>query len=137
MYGLKNFDSVNDARLELFMKRHEPKETEFPISHVKKMDGSTLPPCSKVIIEKVKRTNYICSIWKNATHAHPPPYVPDNSGWTFDNGCFCLNWFVVDASPRNIDIILSQEDDNINNSYAEDDESEYGRDSELENSDVD
>ena len=49
--------------------------------------------CSKVIIEKVKRTNYICSIWKNATHAHPPPTRVIRDIWTFDNGCILLFYY--------------------------------------------
>ena len=30
------------------------------------MDGSSLPPCSPVILQKLRRTNYVCSVWLNA-----------------------------------------------------------------------
>ena len=80
MYGRKQIDSVNDARLEIFLKKYKPNTKGAVISCVKKMESSSLLPCSRVIKEKIKRTTYICSIWNNTTIANPPDFKTKNCG---------------------------------------------------------
>ena len=58
MYGQKKLFSVAEARLKMFLKKYKPKIGKNPISCVKKMDGSSLPPCSPVILQKLRRTNF-------------------------------------------------------------------------------
>ena len=49
LYGKPKFNSVDEVRLELFLKKHQPiKEEEVVINCVKKMGGSFLPPCTSV-----------------------------------------------------------------------------------------
>ena len=55
MYGKTKCESVDDARLDTFFKKYKPKKNDSPISCVRKMDGSSLPPCSRVVLEKLKR----------------------------------------------------------------------------------
>ena len=50
LYGKPKFNSVNEVRLELFLKKYQPrKKEEVVISCVKKMEGSVLPPCASVL----------------------------------------------------------------------------------------
>ena len=72
MYGQKKLSSIAEARLEMFLKQYKPKIGKNPISCAKMMDGSSLPPCSPVILQKLRRTNYVCSVWLNAHEASPP-----------------------------------------------------------------
>ena len=57
MYGKTKCESVDDARLDTFFKKYTPKRNDSPISCVRKMDGSSHPPCSRVVLEKLKRTD--------------------------------------------------------------------------------
>ena len=67
LYGQKKLSSVAEARLEMFLKKYKPKIGK--ISCAKKMDGSSLPPCSPVILQKLRSINYICSVRLNAHKA--------------------------------------------------------------------
>ena len=49
LYGKPKFNSVDEVRLKLFLKKYQPKKKEVAISCVKKMEGSFLPPCSSVL----------------------------------------------------------------------------------------
>ena len=58
--------TVNEARLFAFLKVFKPTKKD-PLAGIKGIDGSNLPPCHSVLLQQIKRTNYICSIWNNAT----------------------------------------------------------------------
>ena len=49
MYGKTKCESVDDARLDTFFKKYKLKKNDSPISCVRKMDGSSPPPCSRVV----------------------------------------------------------------------------------------
>ena len=60
LYGKPKFNSVNEVRLELFLKKYRPKKKEEAlITCVKKMEGSFLPPFASVLKQKTHRTNHI------------------------------------------------------------------------------
>ena len=59
LYGKPKFNSANEVRLELFLKKYRSKKKEeVVISCVKKMEGSLLPPCASVLKQKTNRTNH-------------------------------------------------------------------------------
>ena len=49
LFGKPKFNSVNEVRLELFLKKYQPKKKEVIISCLKKMEGNFLPPCASVL----------------------------------------------------------------------------------------
>ena len=55
MYGRKKCSNVDDARLEIFLQKYKTNTT----TSVKKFDGKILPPCSHVLLQKIKRTQLI------------------------------------------------------------------------------
>ena len=59
MYGKKQLDLVNDARLEIFLKKYKPNIRGAVISCVKKIDSSSLPSCSHVIKERIKNCGWV------------------------------------------------------------------------------
>ena len=77
------------------------------------MDASTLPPCSRVLAEKVKRVNYICNIWCNATLANPPNLLPENCGWVLEDNAFRIKWFEGDMSPTDVEVICQDQEDGM------------------------
>ena len=78
MYGKTKCESVDDAGLDIFFNNYKAKKNDSPISCVRKMGGSSLPPCLRVVLEQLKRTDYVCSIWLNAFEAYPPDFNPEN-----------------------------------------------------------
>ena len=134
MYGLKTFKSTNAARLELFIKKSQSKKEKDIFSNIKRIEIESLPPCSKVVFQKVLRTNYICSIWRNATLANPPDFSPMNCGWVMEGGNYDIKWFEGLNAPTKLEeIYLSQTEDETNSEEIfSDDEECYGY---LESSD--
>ena len=123
MYGMKNFTSINEARLELFLRKYKPKRDNV-ISCLKKIDESFLPPCSRVVKEKVRRTNFIAGKWLYSSSEAVPLMKPENSGWVLDNqGTYRLKWFDGEVAPGSLEIILTQDD--VDNDENANDEREY------------
>ena len=77
---------------------------------MKTVDSTSLPPCEKVLMEKLNRTAYIAQIWKNATLGRHYFEEPTTAGWVLKDGHYRINWFDGDLAPRIIDVI---EDDTI------------------------
>ena len=86
LYGKPKFNSVNEVRLELFLKKYQLKKKEVVISYGKKMEGSFLPPCASVLQQKMNRTNHtagkVFSSWTSRT----PMSNPLNCRWELSNG---------------------------------------------------
>ena len=77
MYGKKSFSAVNDARLEMLLSKYKPKgRNDSLLANLKKTDASSLPPFSKVLLQKIKRSSYITSIWQNSVESIPPVNDP-------------------------------------------------------------
>ena len=112
MYGQKKLSSVAEDRLEIFLKMDKPKIGKNPISCAKKMDGSSLPPCSPVILQKLRRTNYVCSVWLNAHKASPPNSLPNECGWVVQDDCYILKWYHAEASPTTVKDICHDDSEN-------------------------
>lgn len=70
LYNYKNVQFVNEARLLIFSKTIKPKSRK-PMSSIKGIDGSALPPCESVLVQHILRCNSICSVWNNATQLNP------------------------------------------------------------------
>ena len=86
LYGIPKFNSVNEVKLELFLKKYQPRKKEVVISCVKKMEGSFLPPCASVLQQKTNRTNHIAGKWLSSWTSYPPMSNPLNCGWELGNG---------------------------------------------------
>ena len=66
MYGKKNISSVDDVRLQIFFDKYKPKKETQKITCVKKMDGSSMPPCLRVLHKNILRTSLIAKILHSA-----------------------------------------------------------------------
>ena len=137
MYGKTKCESVDDARLDIFFKKYQPKKNDSPISCVRKMDDSSLPTCSRVVLEKLKRTNYVCSIWLNAFEAYPPDFNPENCGWVMKEGAYRILWFEGDVSPTSVDGIChdDEDDETAGNDDYEDGEDDTDYDDDQDDGD--
>ena len=127
MYDKPNICSVYEARLELFLKIYKPKGKR-PLSGVKGVDGSNLPPCKSVLLQQIKRVNVVCSTWNQAHETNPSIISPDGNGWEILNGKYALTQFEGDMVPPTLEEITCQENaeteenENIESDYDSSDE---------------
>ena len=99
--GLRSVN-VNDAQLEMFLNKYKTK-ANHRIDSTKKLDGSSLPPCSSVLYEKIKRTCYISKVWMSSLLSDPPALSPLNFGWKMmPNNQYSVIWFKGESCPKKI-----------------------------------
>ena len=86
IYGKNKTKKVNNARTDIFLEKYRTKNVEDRLSNVKRLDGSMMPPCLKVLMQKLKRTHLITRRWASAAMANPPFDEPEESGWRLVGG---------------------------------------------------
>lgn len=125
MFGVKDSKYF---RYAIFLEAYTPKKQKGPFHSIQKFDGSSLPPCANVLLEKTKRTNQICAIWRHSTKNAPNFYDPQNHGWVLNDNQYVINWFSGLQQPVNLDDIIvnqesnDEEDDNCDYDSSDDDE---------------
>ena len=104
----KKANSADQARLEIFVTKCKPKQGSDSLNQfqAKKFDSSIMPPCSKVLHQKIKRCIYVASIWMNSLRAEPTPHLPTSFSWTLDEDRTYWNkWFEGDVSPKIVEVV--------------------------------
>ena len=109
LYGKKKLRKINEVRVQIFLEKYRPKAREDRLSCAKKLDGSMMPPCRAVLLEKLKCMHLITRRWNSTLLPHPPHEVPENSGWKLEDGCYKINWFYGEAAPRSLDVVCNDE----------------------------
>jgi len=110
MYSKKKISSVDEVRLQIFLDKYKPKKGEQRFSCVNKFDGSALPPCSRVLLQKIKRTHLVARRWLSSTQCNQSALSPLDFGWKQEDGCYRLQWFDGDISPKSLDVVCSEDD---------------------------
>lgn len=143
MYGFKkhsrnaNQPCVDDVRLQLFSKGYQSSATNNPMSKVKGIDGSALPPCQAVLLQEIRRANAICSGWNFATESKPNLFPPEQNGWlkeTNPTGVekFILHWFDGAMVPDKLEDVLESNNQNEEDKEEGENEDEQNEDGENE-----
>lgn len=106
IYGLKITD-VNKGRYELFEKGYKINNLEENVLKKKLVgyDASSLPPTKVELLQQIKRTIHISSIWCNAYMKTPTDTKPENCGWVIMDGSYDFHWFDGPMSPTFLDIL--------------------------------
>lgn len=101
IYSLKSKNNIDKGRFELFEKNYKCKNESDEIVKMKIIgyDPSSLPPTKQELLQQMKRTQYICSVWCNAHMQSPTEKSPENYGWTVINGKYEYYWFDGPLSP--------------------------------------
>ena len=110
IYGKPKLKSVNESRLGIFLKKCKSKSKDKVINSVRKLDRSSLRPCSRVLWQKVLRTNYIAGKWLSAWQQHPPSYSAEESEWALVNENYKIKWFDGAVALKIVDIISTEND---------------------------
>lgn len=114
IYNIRNIDTINEARFELFCKTYKFKNLNESFKpKLKNYDASSLPPCKSELFQQLLRAQYITSIWGNAHMKYPTALRPQGNGWIENNGKYEFVWFEGNQLPTFInDIVIQPSDDN-------------------------
>jgi hypothetical protein len=125
--------------MDMFLKIYQPKRGKNPMTNVKGIDGSSLPPCHSVLLEQIKRKNAICSVWRNGTVFNPQVILTSGNGWQLVEEKHCPVWFQGEMDPTTIeDMILDSSNEEEKDEDATDVSSDEADDeSDCSLSDVD
>ena len=108
--------------MHLFFQKYQQKEATERLSFVKKYDGSLLPPCRRVLKEKIKRTQLVAKKWISSVDAHPPNDEREGFGWLLGDHKFNVKWYDGKTTPKLLDIILEDDNDDISAENPEESE---------------
>ncbi len=125
LYGLPKMTKVDDVRYQLFKRHYAPKDDNDPMAKIKGANPSSMPPCFKVLTNKMKRANYVAALWRRADRRSPVSYLPDGHGWELRDGAYHLNWFDGGQVPRSVSQLL---DDEVLELDDDEDDEDQGRD---------
>jgi hypothetical protein len=107
LYGMTKLKDINDVRYALFQQKYAPKRNKSPLEKIQGINPSSMPPCHAVLRNKLLRTNFVVSVWKNANTPKPVKLNAEQHGWNLANCKYYINWFECSQLPPNIlDIIV-------------------------------
>lgn len=115
MYGLKTKNDVDNGRFEMFERsfKNNNKTEEIFKKYIKSFDASNLPPSKQELLQQIKRTIYISSVWCNAHKKTPTERSPEECGWTLIDGRYAFYWFDGPESPTFNEIIVERRTGNF------------------------
>ena len=101
---------MNTARFESFLQHYAPKKKSEPLDRIQGINPSSMPPCQAVLENKIKRADYVATLWKQANQAKPASEMaPEQCGWEKTPDGFKVKWFNCEQLPREMAAILQQE----------------------------
>ena len=102
LYGKRKLNSVDEVRYTMFLDKYKPQNEKKPFHNIKGFNAGGLPPCLSVLRQKILRSNYVASIWKNANKPVPTRLKPDENGWRLQDGMYAFLWYEGDQIPKDI-----------------------------------
>ena len=107
LYGKKKLDPVNDARIQIFCDQYKKKDENQSVTKVKSFDGSRMPPCKKILTEKIKRTKFVAKKWMTSVDALQIVWCPSDFGSKLDVRKYTIKWYDGEVAPRCLDIVCT------------------------------
>ena len=104
MYSKKRFQSVDKLCQELFLKKYKQNNDSL-VGKIRKLDSATLPPCSRVLLKKLKRLNYIARIWRSCFNATPQDQDVLSFGWRMEDGYNNNNGLKMIQHQKTVDVV--------------------------------
>ena len=93
LYGMPKLHKVDDARYAAFQQKFSPTKHSDPFDKIKGINPSSVPPCHSVLLNKIRRTNYMATLWKKAGVHKPCVLKSENHGWTLNESAYRINRF--------------------------------------------
>ena len=112
MYGRKKFTSIDEARLDIFLKKYKPNKNDNVLKgNIRKIDGGCWPPYFWALQEKILQTTLVGDICHNAFNSNTIPFLPENFGWNLVEGKYKIQWSEGDVSPTSIESACINDDE--------------------------
>ena len=109
LYGKETCDSIDDVKRQIFLEKYKQLSKKGSknetISKRKKLDGSSGPPCSRVLVEKIKRAMFVARRWRCSYMQFQPTSEPSEHGWRLENNKYHIELFEGQACSRVMDIL--------------------------------
>ena len=110
---------------EVNRKRLTMLEAKLPkrgnkLKKLKSFDPVSLPPCLDVLSQKIRHTNYITHMWRNAHKRRLPVWDPCKHGWEVVDGMLKPARYTGDRVPE--DLYHESEDESSGESDVEEQE---------------
>ena len=119
LYGFSKLTYVDDVRHALFQQKYLPKQNSSPFEKLQAFNPSSMPPCQQVLHNKIRRANFVASMWKKSNAKTPIVMKAEDNGWNLDNGRYSINWFTCPQLPNTIIDIISDLDEQTDDSDDE------------------
>ena len=69
-----------------------------------------MPPCMKVLQQKIKRVHLIMRHLVSSARAHPPNDNPEDFGWILsEDGSYKVKWFEGHVAPSSLEISITED----------------------------
>ena len=144
MYGVKPNDrSVDKIRYDRARQKYRPNG-KSPLSCVKGLDISLLPPCQQALRKHILHANYQALIWRKADIAYPDIPHPSGHDWNLSEDILSIDWCEVPVPQQLVDILYvsttEEEGESTNNEAdgdADDDDDDYDDDDDDDDDDND
>ena len=132
LYGYLDQIDVNSVRYIMYQEKSAPKEGDDPFDKFKSVNPSTMPPCQRSLLNKVKRVNFAASMQKQACTCCPVTYSPVENGWCLTGEKHHLNWHDGAQVPQSLSDVLEGIglDDQEDNDYVAASDSDDNSDNE-------
>lgn len=76
---------------------------ENPLANIKRIDCALLPPSRPTLAMKIRRTQYVTTLWTNADTAAPGEGLsPTDYGWSVIDNLLKPTWFDGPAIPDSL-----------------------------------
>ena len=87
-----------------------------------------MPPCQRVLHQKLLRTNFVAYMWRNAREAQPVMFGTDGHGWKTDGNRLAIAWFIGSSVPDKLTVketdLTTEDDESEDKSTCSSDEEE-------------
>lgn len=110
---VQKYISSRSSSVCRFSKSYSDKKNNL-LQNKKSCDASLLAPSKVELIQQIRRTAYICSIWCNAHLQAPSSINPEEYGWSLENENYVFNWFEGDIAPKEIEDVVLDEPNEVN-----------------------
>ena len=143
IYGYPKNKCINDVLKAEFDKKCKPKPGKNTLDCIKFVDPATLPPCSKVLLQQMKRACYVAHLYTTTYDAYPAfDLFPIDYGYKLieNEESLEMHWFDGNETPDSIEKLEIDEDEgnnsdeddaDVDNSDSEDEESNDASDDAL------
>ena len=139
LYGFLNIQKVDEVRIWMLKQKYRPRHDEDPLASISSMNPILMPPCHRVLLQKIKRANFVTKLWKSSDQLVSVKAVLQVimvNGWVFEADGYRIHWYDGDQVPRSLGQILEGNNVLADEDYGVEIDIEYEYNNDDANSDM-